>query len=271
MFTPKRLLALFVVIALAFAVPVQLEKPIARELNNGDIVDLGTIGPGQTVYLNINPKVSSGGVNNIGGVYDYAIVSDLPKGWTAADSKLYQDPIQITITANPDATEGDYLSKVTVVDENNGEKLGNVTFVVKVHVTWDVLDMTVSPTNINTGPGQPARFAIMIKNKGSTSDVFEISAVGQKRWEFRKPVFVPAQSSKIIYYEIAGQEEETYRSTISVVSLASKNIAKSQNVTMNVRSDLIGDYKATNNGVLLFPVFESPLYALAGLISNLFG
>jgi hypothetical protein len=68
-----------------------------------------------------------------------------------------------------------------------------------------------------------------------------------------------------------GAEEETYRATINVQSLASSRIADEKNVTLFIQSDLLGDYKATNNGVLVFPIFEAPIYAMAGLLSNFFG
>ena len=113
---------------------------------------------------------------------------------------------------------------------------------------------------------------IKIFNKASTSDVFEVSAEGPRRWEFKKPVFVSANSEKRLPpYEIIGGEEEEYKASIKVVSQASSNIAAEENISLKVKSDLLGDYKATNNGVLVFPIFELPVYSLAGLISNFFG
>ena len=256
-------------LSLSFSITVI--SPVTQDVSEGDIIDLGTIGPGQTVSILVDPIVTTGGIYDIGGTYDMAVAHDLPRGWIAEGSKLYQNPLQVPITADPNTSEGNYSAKVTVIDEYNGEELGNVTFTVKVRITWDVMDFDVSPTYRSVGPGQPARFSITIINKGSTSDVFEVSAIGPKKWEFKKPVFVPAMSTKTASYEIVGYEEETYRTTIKVVSLASSNIAGEKNVTIFVHSNLLGDFKATNNGVIIFPIFEMPIYALAGLISNLFG
>jgi hypothetical protein len=36
-----------------------------------------------------------------------------------------------------------------------------------------------------------------------------------------------------------------------------------------VQPDLLSDYKAVNNGALFFPIIEAPVYALIGLLSNL--
>ncbi|MDD5340265.1 MAG: hypothetical protein PHV13_03370 [Candidatus ainarchaeum sp.] len=263
---------LFLLLALAaLSFSVTVISPQAGETGNGDIVDLGTIGPGQTVSILVDRAVTTGGIHGTGGMMDQAIATDLPPGWATQPSKLYQDPLQVTVSANPDAPEGNYTFRITVIDENNGEKLGNITFLARVKVTWDVMEFDVLPTRISVGPGQPARFTITVTNKGSASDAFEVSATGSRKWDFKKPVFVPAQTTKTLHYEIVGAEEDAYTPTIRVVSLASGNIAAEKNVTMTVRSDLFGDWKATNHGALLFPIFEAPVYALAGLLSNFFG
>ncbi len=263
------LFALILVAAVSFS--LNLLYPQVNDIRTGQIVDLGSIGPGETVLIQIDPIVTSGGIYGTGGQYDYAIASDLSPGWTAANSKLYQSQLQVTVTAPPDAPPGDYSAKITVVDERNGEQLGNVTFIAKVRITWDVMDFDVSPNSIKAGPGQPATFTIKITNKGSTSDVFHVSLIGPRKWQFTKDVFVPAQSTKEFHYEIAGTEDGTYPSTLNVVSLASKHIAAQKNVTLTVKSDLLGDFKATNHGTIVFPIFESVAYSFAGLISNLFG
>jgi hypothetical protein len=257
------------ILLLSISQAINIVSP-QTSINDGDTIDVGTVGPGQTVSILIDPKVTTGGLHGIGGIFDMATVEDLPRGWTGQDSKLYQNPLMVTVTADPDAAEGNYTYRVKVIDENNGEKLGNITFNVKERITYDVMDFNVTPSYLEVGPGQPARFGITIYNKGSTSDVFQVSSTGAKRWEFKKPVFVPAESSKTIYYEIVGSEEQTVKAEIDVVSLASPKINASQNVTLFIKSDLLGDYRATNNGVLVFPIFEAPIYSLAGLLSNLF-
>ena len=262
---------LMLLFSLSLSFALNVLSPGAHAIENYATIDLGTIGPGQTVSILIDPKVTEGGTFGTGGLYDQAVVSNLPPGWQSTESKLYQNPLQVTVTADPNAPEGEYDVIVVVVDEGNGENLGNITFHAKVNITWDVMDFEVSPSYITTGPGQPARFEITISNLGSTSDVFQVTATGSKRWEFTKNIFVPAQSSKTVYYEIVGTEEETYPATINVISLASSNIADQKNVTLFVKSNLFGDYKSTNNGVLVFPIFEALTYSLAGLLSNLVG
>ncbi len=265
----KLLLSLAMMFSIVSA--VQIISPMEGNVENGDMIDLGTIGPGQTVSIEFNPLVKTGGIHGIGGQYDEAEAYDLPRGWTTKKSKLYGNPLQVTISADPDAPEGEYLVKLRVLDEFDGEELGNITLTGKIRITWDVMDFKVSPNFQRVGPDQPARFDVTIKNKGSTSDVFEINAPGPSRWTYTKQVFVPAMSSKTETIEIVGSEEEVYSTTVSVVSLASGNIHAEENVTLEIKPGLIGDYKATNNGLLVFPIFEAPIYSLAGLLSNLFG
>ena len=265
-------IALFLMfIPMVSAVPVQLVAPFQQTIDTGDEVFIGTIGPGQTLEVRINPLVTEGGIFGQGGAYESAEVTAKPAGWSATGSELYQKSLQVKITADKDAPAGKYRANVTVIDENNGEELGNVTFTVMMNITWDVLDVNITPVSIVTGPGQPARFTITVQNKGSASDTFTVSSHGTKKWSFEKPIYVPANSSRAIVYEMTGFEEEYYQPTIRVVSDSSPNIYKEKNVTLTIQSGLIGDYKSTSNGVLIFPVYEAPVYSLAGIIGALLG
>jgi hypothetical protein len=261
------LIAILLIIPLASSVPVQMMAPLSKVVDTGDEVFIGTIGPGQTIDVQIFPYVYEGGIYGDGGQYDLAQVSAKPDGWSSEKSKLYGDPLQVKLTADKDAKQGIYHANITVIDEKNGHMLGNVTFRVRVNVTWDVLDFDVTPSNVVVGPGQPAQFKINVVNKGAASDTYTVSSSGARQWEFVKPIYIPAKSSREVIYEMVADEEEFYQPTIKVVSASSPNINMEKNVTFEVRSDLFGDYKATNNGVLLFPVFELPIYSLAGLIS----
>jgi hypothetical protein len=253
------------------AMPIKMVSPVQKTLADGDEVFIGTIGPGQTIEVQIYPKVTSGGIYGKGGLYDLAEVTSKPAGWSSEASKLYGNPLQVKITAAKDAPAGSYISNITVIDEKNGEELGNVTLLARINVTWDVLDLEVTPAKQTVGIDQPAQYVITVTNKGSASDTYTVSASGAKQWEFVKPIYIPAQSSRTVIYELSANEEEQYSPTIKVVSSSSNNIHTEKNVSFEVKSDLLGDYKATNNGVLLFPVFEAPIYSLAGLVAALLG
>lgn len=250
---------------------IEVLSPVKKDVHEGDVIYLGKIGPGQTLDVNINRKVTTGGIYGEGGLYDLAVITSIPSGWKGAESKFYGDPLQVKVTANKDAAEGDYLINITVVDEHGGEELENITFTGMVTVTWDVLAVDVTPEFIYTSPGKPVRFYITVMNTGTASDTCEVSGSGIKRLEFSKQLYVAAGSSKTITWEVVGEEEERYPLTVAVVSTSSPSIIEyEKNVTVEVvPENVLYDYTATNNGVLIFPVFESLIYSLAGLLSNL--
>ncbi len=264
----KTLVILILLLGSIFA--IKITEPFEREVESGDKLSLGTIGPGQTVSIEIEPKVTSGGIHNEGGIYDNAYASQIPQGWDTKPSKLYGNPLQVTISANPNAKEGDYSALIKIEDEQDGEKLGLITLNATVKITYDVMDFEVEPKKIEVGPGQPAKFKITLENKGSTGDVFEVSSQGPKRWEFRKQVYVPANSKVEVNYEIIGDEEEEFETKINVTSVASNLISDQKSVQIKIKSNLIGDMKATNQGAMIFPLFEGIIYTFAGLVSNLF-
>ena len=263
----KWLLTLLALSGLLFS--IQMVEPILTDISEGETVDLGTIGPGQTIEVQIHPKVYEGGIHGIGGNYDQAYATNLPTGWTTQASKLYGNPLQVKITAGPYTGEGTYTIPVKIEDEGNGEELGVLTFNVRLTVSEDVMAFSVKPTETTTGVGQPARFEITIDNTGTAGDTFKVSAEGVSKWEFTKLVYIPPKSSKTIDYEVAAFEEETYETTFKVESSSSPRVSAEETVVLHVQPDLLSDYKAVNNGALLFPIIEAPVYALVGLISNL--
>ena len=263
----KWLLCLALLLAPLFA--IQMIEPELMEISEGDTIDMGTMGPGQTMEIQLHPKVYEGGIHGIGGNYDRAYASSLPAGWSSKPSKLYGNPLQVTITAGSYTEEGVYIIPISVEDEGNGEELGVVTFNLKVRISEDVMDFSVYPSSKEVGIGQPARFQITINNRGNAGDTFKASAEGVSKWEFTKLVYIPPRSSKTITYEVAGFEEESYTSIITVESSSSSRVSSYRTISLNVHPDLLSDYKAINNGALLFPVIEAPIYALVGLLSNL--
>jgi hypothetical protein len=258
----------FVLLA-GLAFPIQMVEPQLTEISDGQVVDLGIVGPGQTVELRLHPKVYESGIHGIGGNYDLAYAGELPEGWASQKSKLYGSPLQVKITAGPYAQEGEYTIPITVEDEGNGEELGTVTFSVRVEVSEDVMDFSVSPSKRTVGVGHPARFDILVENKGNAGDTFKVSSKGVQKWDFTKLVYIPPKSSKLISYEVAAFEEEAYSSLITVESSSSDRVSGSEPIIIYVQPDLLSDYKAVNNGALFFPIIEAPVYALIGLLSNL--
>ena len=198
---------ILLLLPVACSVPVAMMAPLDMAVENGDEIFIGAIGPGQTIEVQIFPDVYEGGIYGDGGKYDLADVVSKPDGWSSEKSKLYGNPLQVKITADKNASEGTYHADIIVIDENDNHRLGNLTFRVKINVTWDVLGLEVAPAHILVGPGQPAQFRINIVNKGAASDTYIVSSSGARQWEFVKPIYIPAKSSREVVYEMAADEE----------------------------------------------------------------
>ncbi|MFA5108392.1 MAG: hypothetical protein WC492_02565 [Candidatus Micrarchaeia archaeon] len=263
-------LTLSIFSALAWATPLQLLEPQAQ-LQSGGHAYFGTVGPGQTFTVQINPIVNDEQGNFLGR-WDFAYATSLPQGWQSRKSKIYDNPLVVEVTVPADSPEGEYSVSFEVVDEKGQENIGGTNdFTITVQIRHDVLEMSVDPLSASVGAGQPARFNILMHNSGSAKDVFSVKALGVKGWEFEKKVYMPPGTSKTFTYEVVGNEESNYAVKFYAVSDSSKLITSSADVTLDVRTNLASDYKATSNGIMLFPILELPLYSLAGVISFIFG
>jgi len=261
-------LALFMVPA--YAATLSVLRPVYFEASDGSELGLGAVGPGQTLSVEADALVTSGGKFGIGGRWDRLEIVEVPMGWSADDSLLYEQPLKARVKVARDAKDGEYMVLVRAVDIEGKEELGEVNLRLRVNVTMDVFGMKVSPARRETGAAQPASYMVTIDNMGVASDAFEISAGGLPVWNFRKTVFVPYGQSRTVPYEVASGEEGEYDVKIKVKSISSDLLSGEQNVHLGVSTSLWSDYRATNNGLLLFPIFEQAAYSVMGLISNLF-
>lgn len=257
---------LFVFVALCSAIPML--EPYQQEISNGDEIYLGELGPGQTISISLDGRLKTGGIHGLGGAYENASVDNLPKGWSARDSDWAGIPLNVKITSNKQAPAGEYKMRIRVFDEGDKEKLGNITFFVKINITHDVLDVSLDDDSKEVFSEQPVKFKITITNKANTGDSFTITSTNIPKWMFKESIYVPAKSSKSVFYEIASTEEERYSPIILVVSDSSSIINKTLNASVSVNPTLSSDFKAINNGMLFFPAMSGIIYALAGLFSN---
>lgn len=263
----KKAFILVIFASLMYAIP--LLEPFQKEVANGSEVYLGELGPGQTISLSIDGRPKTGGMYGIGGAYELANATDLPSGWVSIPSDWAGIPLHVKITSSKYAPEGEYKMKVQVLDIED-EQLENITFFVKVNITYDVFDASLDSNRKEVLSGQPARFYITLNNKASVGDVFNVSSSNVPKWAFSKSVYVPPKSSKTIYYEIVSEEEVRYYPVLDVVLQSSPLINATMNATVIVEPSLLADLKATNNGMLFFPAMNGLIYSLAGVLSNLF-
>ena len=265
------LLVLFSIImafaGLAWAANADILVPVVATVADGGSINLGKIGPGQTIDIVVNgvvplPKGSEGR-------WQILRVVDVPQGWEGFDSKELGVKMQAGVKAADDAKDGEYRITFRLDEDSKHQQgLGSVTFQVIVTVSKNVLAVSLPKQSIETGVGQPARYSIVLKSTSVASDVFEIYAEDVPVWSYKKAVHVPAGTTVNTFYEIVANEEKEYNPTIIIRSQSSGVINSSQKVTMVVKTDVIGDIKATRNGVLIFPMVLEPLYSLLGIIGS---
>ena len=264
---------MLILTALALAVAaadLEVLRPANVVVRDGGELALGTVGPGQTLSIEANALVETGGIYGIGGRWDKLEVVETPEGWDSEDSYLYEQPLKTRITVARNAPDGEYIVMVRAVDIQNKEELGEVRLMLKVNVSKEVFGMKVEPKGKETGAAQPATYMITLYNDGVASDAFEISASGLPAWEFRKTVFVPYGSSRQVPFDLVAGEDGEYDVKINVRSLSSERIGGEEGIHLSVRTSLVSDYKAVNNGLLIFPIFEQAAYSVMGLLANLF-
>lgn len=267
------LFALILVSGLSFALFANIMEPVAKTLYSTDSVRLGNAGPGQAIYLIVDRGTDGGSCPNdyCADGWDTVVAEKLPLGWEVEPSPYYENPMKVKIKIAPDAFDGEYNLTLVAVDEGNYNGLGNMTFYAVVNVSRDVFEISVDPTRVETGVGQPAIYNVRIRNTGAASDPFEIKVTegDLPAWRFKKTVLVNYGSERVIPYEVVLDEENEKTFHIEVTSLSSQLIHKDMSVVIDSKSSLVSDWKATTHGLLIFPVVEQIAYAVVGLLSRL--
>ncbi|MGC8670166.1 MAG: hypothetical protein ACP5TL_03380 [Candidatus Micrarchaeia archaeon] len=263
------LLFTFMVISYANSYNVNILEPYnATVPNNGSIL-LGKAGPGEPFYITISSTAtnSSGAAINYG--WNELIAYGLPHGWIATNSSLYTKQLSVEITVPPLAKNGIYQFYLKAINIGNYSRIGNVTFRAFVNVTPNVFNLTVSPSKISVGPGQPAQIYVRINNTGVSDSPFTISVSGAPAWNKSEVVIAPHSVSKYFIYNIYEEEPGVYNLNLMVNSSASPLVSKVSNINMVVKASVPNDYAALGQGAIAFPNVLAPAYSVMYLIREI--
>jgi len=179
-------------------------------------VFIGKVGPGQTFYVTISPVTANrtGYVLNQG--WNKLVASSVPSGWIAQDSPIYNQYPTVKVKVAPDSIDGTYRFDLTAVNVGNYSKVGNVTFHIYVNVTPDVFKLSVTPTSIGSGIGQPAKVYVRINNTGVSDSPFVIGMRGLPAWDSNSTVIALHHTSESFVYPIYASEPGVYHTTMRV-------------------------------------------------------
>lgn len=240
---------------------LQIQGPISGSLNNGGTIYLGKIGPGQSFYISASADTLNASGTYVKIAWDTLNATSLPSGWTSQASPLYADPMKMKITVPADAQNGTYKMQITAIDLQNYSRVANVTFSAYINVTPNVFSLSVTPTAIEVGPGQPTNLYVTINNTGVSDNPFIISAQGLPAWNVTDSVIALHLTQSQFVYPIYVGEPGVYSFNLTVSSSASQLIRQSYQIHLTSHASVTNDYDAVGQGILLTPVMYEPAYA----------
>jgi hypothetical protein len=242
-----------------------LEPYNATVQNNGSLY-LGKVGPGQTFFVTISASTadSTGNVLNLG--WNKLVVTGIPSDWLAQNSSLYNPILSAKITVDPNASNGTYVFNLTAINIGNYSKLGSIHFKAYVNVTPDVFVLYVHPTNISTGPGEPASVYVLINNTGVSDSPFVISAQGLPGVNSTQPVIALHSTTQQFVYGVYEDEPGVYNIKLRVSSISSPRIYQDTGISLKIAASVLNDYGALGQGALAFPIIYEPAYAVMYLM-----
>ncbi|MDE1874404.1 MAG: hypothetical protein KGI04_04810 [Candidatus Micrarchaeota archaeon] len=262
--------ALSLLVLCAGATYLTVEGPVSALLYSNGTLNLGKVGPGESFYVLASAATAnqSGAIVNIG--WDTLQAIQLPTGWSAEASPLYQNPMKIKITVAPYADNGTYNMTLRAVNVGNYSKLGNLTFTAQINVTPSVFSPSVNPTNITAGVGQPTNLRIVINNTGASDDPFIVNVSGLPAWNSPAEVIATHSTSSTYLYPIFMDEPGIYHFNLTIDSATSPLLHQTFPITLTAQSSLVNDFSATGQGVVLSPVIYEPAYAVMLLLSDIY-
>ena len=249
---------------------LNVQGPVASQLHNGGMLNLGKVGPGESFYVLASPTTPNASGVSVSIGWDTLQAVSLPNGWSSQASPLYENPMKMKVTVAPDAASGTYNMTLRAVNVQNYSKLGNLTFTATINVTPNVFAASVTPLNVTSGVGQPVNLQVTINNTGASDDPFLINARGLPAWDVPAEVVAPHSSSKTFLYPIFIDEPGSYSFNLTINSTTSPLLKKSYGVTLVAQASLLNDYSATGQGVVLSPIIYEPVYAFMLLVNDVY-
>jgi hypothetical protein len=261
--------AFALLVSMAAASSVTILEPFNASVTQGGSILLGKVGPGQTFYVTISANTMNASGVTFSRGWNKLVATGMPQGWIVQNSSLNGADLSVKIDPSPNAHNGTYAFNLTAINIGNYSHLGTVRFQALINVTPDVFNLQITPTNISTGPGQPASIYVTINNTGVSDNPFIITMVGLPAWNATQPVIALHHTTETFTYPVYEDEPGIYRAQINVSSGSSPLVYKRGNVTLAIQASLFNDYRAVGRGAIAFPIIYQPVYAVMYLLSKL--
>jgi len=260
---------MFINLSFANGTYVNISSPVNLILHNGNTINLGKDGPGQTFSISISAQTSA--IN--GTVYSYGwnqfIAYNVPKNWIVENSSLNNKILTIEIKPSPYAKTGTYNFSLESINTGNYSKLGVLKFNASIYITPKVYTINIKNKKIFSGINQPVKIQITINNSGVSDTPFIISSTGLPVLNGNISIISLHNSTQEFSYPVFATEPGIYNINLSIKSLSSPLIYKTENIKLTIKSTVLNDYIALGNGALVFPVIYEPVYNLMYIIYSL--
>ncbi|MFH1750295.1 MAG: hypothetical protein ABH863_01300 [Candidatus Micrarchaeota archaeon] len=253
---------------------VQSVQPVQKLISGGDMLDLGIVGPGQKIEIEIARTSGINDFRNVEEVWDRLKIDDatLPLFWRSEYSLRYEANPKAFVIVDKGAPDGEYSFSLHTERDYGTASQYPVRFNAKVRISRDVFSLKVLSKFVQGGVEQPSEFTLELANKGSANDAFELEVVSglPNAWKFKKQVFIPHGESRIVTYEVVSKEQVDAEVEFHATSLSSDTIYGTDTASLQTRSSVLQDMRSVGNGVILFPNIEQVVYYLMGFIANNF-
>ncbi len=243
-------------------------KPINSVIEPNNTYYIGTMGPGQAISVLTENKITTGGIYNEGGLYDYADVFQLPENWTYKPSPLFSNPLQVILTSPPYVKEGRYKIGIVLVDDGFREKLENYTFYVLINITYDIFSVSLDSLHYSVGVKQPLYLNLHIKNKGDVGDIYIVEAISENNYIY-KEYFIPARSTKDVTLDLRYLSRGKKHIVIHVWPKSSDMLTSEYLVDVDVKGSFKSDFSALTKGIIVIFPHEDIIYTFLSMFSGL--
>ncbi|MEM0149954.1 MAG: hypothetical protein QXW10_03605, partial [Candidatus Micrarchaeaceae archaeon] len=211
-------------------------EPFNATLHNGGSIYLGSDGPGQPFFITaLANTTNSTGVLIYKG-WNLMNVTGEPNGWIVKNSSQNIYAMAVELTPASDTKPGIYAFNVTAINIGNYSKLGEVRFTAYINITPNVFKLSVSPSVLSSGPGQPKSVYVTINNTGVSDSPFEISVRGLPAFNRSVEVIALHHTSRQFAYQVFENEPGSYKAKVYVNSIDSLEVHEEANITLNVKA-----------------------------------
>ncbi len=254
-------------IATASSPYLKVIEPFNATLHNGGSIYLGNDGPGQPFYITALANTTNATGTLIYKGWNFMNATDVPPGWVVVNSSKFLYSMAVELTPAPNAKPGIYSFNLTAVNIGNYSKLGHVRFTAYINITPNVFKLSVSPSILSSGPGQPKSIYVTINNTGVSDSPFEISVRGLPAFNRSIEVIALHHTSRGFAYQVFENEPGSYKATMYVDSVDSPEVHEETNITLTVKASIQNDYNALGYGSNAFPIVYEPAYAVMYFIN----